>query len=297
MGSFAGVNIDAQNLQQAVSLAEQKKLLAEQLREYQLSQSLLDYRNSLPTMVGDVKVAMPQLGSGVQLSSDVILEKNASFVLNQDYKYTKNTYCPPNARCVAPPQLIINSGTKVTGRLIRRNNNDSYMTPAGFIAPNTYSNFLEAKGVGIDGSINIPIEYLTRLGISNNLITDNNIIVTVISLVDKKTGKCNETGLIQTKEYNPCRVSAVKGQTYKGYISGGSFYSLDGQSFIPINEYKIIEENSGSGNNINNGNVIPVANDKSNVFENSAEIKSRNENKTKIIIIGAFILGYLLSRK
>ena len=30
MGSFAGVNIDAQNLQQAVNLAEQKKLLSEQ---------------------------------------------------------------------------------------------------------------------------------------------------------------------------------------------------------------------------------------------------------------------------
>ena len=30
MGSFAGVNIDAQNLKQAVSLAEQKKILSEQ---------------------------------------------------------------------------------------------------------------------------------------------------------------------------------------------------------------------------------------------------------------------------
>jgi len=47
MGSFAGVNIDAQNLQQAVSLAEQKKLLAEQSRLQVLNNSLTDYRNSL----------------------------------------------------------------------------------------------------------------------------------------------------------------------------------------------------------------------------------------------------------
>ena len=63
MGSLAGGIIDAQNLQQAVNLAEQKKLLAEQTRIYQLSQSLLDYRNSLPPMVSDVKIATPQYDS------------------------------------------------------------------------------------------------------------------------------------------------------------------------------------------------------------------------------------------
>jgi hypothetical protein len=51
-------------------------------------------------------------------------------------------------------------------------------------------------------------------------------LVTVVSLVDKKTGKCNQTGLIQTMEYNPCRVSAIMGETYKGYISGGSFHGI-----------------------------------------------------------------------
>jgi len=53
MGSFAGVKIDAQNLEQAVSLAEQKKILAEQnlkntsfeqVRSEVLAQTLLDYR-------------------------------------------------------------------------------------------------------------------------------------------------------------------------------------------------------------------------------------------------------------
>jgi hypothetical protein len=71
-------------------------------------------------------------------------------------------------------------------------------------------------------------------------------------------------------DYNPCRVSAVKGETYKGYIAGGSFYTTDGKTFIPINEYKIIEENSGA--------VVPVA----------------NNNNNLLLIAGAVILGYAL---
>ena len=51
MGSFAGVNIDAQNLVKTVQLAEQKKTLEQQLNEqermYKLSQSLIDYRVGL----------------------------------------------------------------------------------------------------------------------------------------------------------------------------------------------------------------------------------------------------------
>jgi hypothetical protein len=51
MGSFGGVNIDSQNFQQTVNLAEQKALIEKQLKEqerqYQLAQSLTDYRNNL----------------------------------------------------------------------------------------------------------------------------------------------------------------------------------------------------------------------------------------------------------
>jgi hypothetical protein len=51
MGSFGGVNINAQNLVQTVQLAEQKKILEQQLNEqermYKLSQSLTDYREEL----------------------------------------------------------------------------------------------------------------------------------------------------------------------------------------------------------------------------------------------------------
>jgi uncharacterized protein len=64
---------------------------------------------------------------------------------------------------------------------------------------------------------------------------------------------------MQQENYDPCRVSAVKGQSYNGYISGGSFYSTDGEAFLPINEYKIIEKNNGLGNNKNNGVILLVS--------------------------------------
>ena len=51
MGSFGGVKFDAQNFEQTVQSAEQKKILEQQLNEqermYKLSQSLIDYREGL----------------------------------------------------------------------------------------------------------------------------------------------------------------------------------------------------------------------------------------------------------
>jgi hypothetical protein len=51
MGSFGGVKIDAQNFEQTVQLAEQKKILEQQLKEQNrvdtLAQSLTDYRVGL----------------------------------------------------------------------------------------------------------------------------------------------------------------------------------------------------------------------------------------------------------
>jgi hypothetical protein len=229
--------------------------------------------------------------------NQTILEENASFVLARDFQYVSgygSSYCSPDGMCTAdmsPKYSTLNAGTKVTGRLFRETNNTLNKLQMGAIMPPNYNDYLAVKpnyndylavkGYGSKGSINIPIEYLTRLGISNNLITDNNTIVTVISLVDKKRGKCNETGYYQTENYDPCRVSAVKGKTYNGYISGGSFYGTDGEAFLPINEYKIIEKNSGSGNNKNNGVVLPA----------------EDNNKNLLMIVGAFLLGYVLFGK
>jgi hypothetical protein len=243
MGSFAGVSIDAQNLQQAVSLAEQKKLLAEQTRLYQLSQSLADYRSCLPTMVSDVKIAMPQYDS----SNNVLVQKK--------------------------PYLVVQE----------------------FNILNKWENKMGQSGVQElpqpkNTVIFLPVEsYQVEMQNQYNVaLNDGKLkpldIVTVESLVDKQIGKCKTDGsLIQTMEYNPCR-TVNKGEILKGYIVSGIFTPYDNSGFqskkpvLSFNEFKVFNSN-----------------DKSNAIENSIETKRRNENKTKIIIISAFILGYLLS--
>jgi hypothetical protein len=198
---------------------------------------------------------------------DTTLEQNATFVLTKDFEYISgygSSFCSPDGICTAdmsPKYSTLKAGTKVSGRLFSK-----YIKAfSGGITrtsmPDIQQNVLEVKGYGSQGSIEIPIDYLTRF------------LVTVVSLVDKRIGKCNETGLIQTTEYNPCRVSAVKGEIYKGYIAGGSFYTTDGKTFIPINEYKIIEENSGV--------VVPA----------------KNDNKNLLMIVGAFLVGYVVFSK
>ncbi len=243
MGSFAGVNIDAQNLQQAVSLAEQKKILAEQTREYQLSQSLLDYRNSLPPMVSDVKVAMPQYDS----SNNVLVQKKPYLVV-QEFN-------------------ILNKWENRMGQSgvqeLPQPKNTVIFLP------------LESYQVDLQNQYNVALKDGKLKPLD---------IVTVESLVDKQIGKCKTDGsLIQTMEYNPCR-TVNKGEILKGYIVSGTFSPYDASGFqnnkpvLSFNEFKVFNSN-----------------DKSNAIENAIETKRRNENKTKLIIIGAFILGYLLS--
>ena len=198
---------------------------------------------------------------------DTTLEQNATFVLTKDFDYVSGyvpSVCPPNELCkqsMVAQYSVLKSGTKVSGRLFSKYIKGFSGGIASAYRPDTQQNVLKVEGYGSQGSIEIPIEYLTRP------------IISVVSLVDKKTGKCNQTGELQTEEYNPCRVSAVKGETYKGYIAGGSFYTNDGKTFLPNGEYIIIEEN--------NGTVVPVA----------------NNNKNMLMIIGAFLVGYVLFSK
>lgn len=243
MGSFAGVSIDAQNLQQAVSLAEQKKILAEQTRQYQLSQSLADYRNSLPTMVSDVKIAMPQYDS----SNNVLVQKKPYLVVQE-----------------------FNILNKWENKMGQSGVQELPQTKNTVI-------FLPVESYQVD----LQNQYNVALNDGKLKPLD---IVTVESLVDKQIGKCKTDGsLIQTMEYNPCR-TVNKGEILKGYIVSGTFSPYDASGFqnnkpaLSFNEFKIFNSN-----------------DKSNAIENAIETKRRNENKTKIIIIGAFILGYLLS--
>ena len=202
---------------------------------------------------------------------DTTLEQNATFVLTKDFDYVSGSQMINDGvkSGSIPVFTTLKAGTKVSGRLFSKYIQGFSGGYYGSLRPATQQNVLEVKGYGSQGSIEIPIDYLTRF------------LVTVVSLVDKKIGKCNETGLIQTMEYNPCRVSAVKGETYKGYIAGGSFYTTDGKTFIPINEYKIIDENSGSGVQTNSGTVVPA----------------KYDNKDLLMIAGAFLLGYALFSK
>jgi len=199
---------------------------------------------------------------------DTTLEQNATFVLTKDFDYVSGSQMINDGVKLGsiPVFTTLKAGTKVSGRLFSKYIQGFSGGYYGSLRPATQQNVLEVKGYGSQGSIEIPIDYLTRF------------LVTVVSLVDKKIGKCNETGLIHTMEYNPCRVSAVKGETYKGYIAGGSFYTTDGQTFIPINEYKIIEENNVSGVQTNSGAVVPA----------------NIDNKNLLMIAGAFFIGYAL---
>jgi len=106
-------------------------------------------------------------------------------------------------------------------------------------------------------------------------------IVSVVSLVDKQMGKCKTDGaLIQNMLYDPCR-TVKKGEELRGYIANGVFTNTNQDVIKPqlsFGEYKLVQTNSGSGNNTNNGVVLPV----------------EDNNKNLLMILGAFLVGYLL---
>ena len=104
--------------------------------------------------------------------NQTILEENASFVLTKDFTYSEYiSTCPPNANCITGgyyKQGILKSGTKVTGRLLRRENKIAYKMIANGITFPPYNDYLVVKGYGQSGSIQIPIEYLKREDSNDN---------------------------------------------------------------------------------------------------------------------------------
>lgn len=126
-----------------------------------------------------------------QVSSEVILEENATFVLNSDFQYISGYgsiggyggYNPDgwkSAPIEMPKYSILKAGTKVTGRLFK-----TITTPKknifseATIMPNAMErDFLAVKGYGNTGSINIPIEYLTR-DVATNTNNNNGKVVPV----------------------------------------------------------------------------------------------------------------------
>lgn len=100
--------------------------------------------------------------------TQTILEENASFVLAKDFQYISgygSSSCSPDGVCTADmvaKYSTLKSGTKVTGRLFREMDNTAYKMQMGAIMPSNYKDSLAVKGYGSQGSINIPIEYLTK---------------------------------------------------------------------------------------------------------------------------------------
>ena len=121
-----------------------------------------------------------------QPSSDVILEENATFVLNKDFQYISgygSSYCSPDGICtmdMSPKYSVLKAGTKVTGRLFKSITNEKVLKTIAdvrdsMIRPTVIEqNFLAVKGYGNTGSINIPIEYLTRDVATATTTTNNN---------------------------------------------------------------------------------------------------------------------------
>jgi hypothetical protein len=90
--------------------------------------------------------------------------------LTKDFRYvsgySSSNYTPESniiQTAFTAQYSILKAGTKVSGRLIRRVTNVAYRLPAGTpTPPPTVENILAVKGYGEQGSIDIPLEYLTR---------------------------------------------------------------------------------------------------------------------------------------
>ena len=115
--------------------------------------------------------------------TQTILEENASFVLARDFQYVSgygsssyNEESGIGTADMSPKYAILKAGTKVTGRLFREVNNTAYKLQMGAIMPPNYNDYLAVKGYGLQGSINIPIEYLTKEA-PTNVTTNNGVVI------------------------------------------------------------------------------------------------------------------------
>ena len=115
--------------------------------------------------------------------TQTILEENASFVLARDFQYVSgygsssyNEESGIGTADMSPKYAILKAGTKVSGRLLREIDNTAYKLQMGVIMPPNYKDYLAVKGYGSKGSINIPIEYLTK-EVPTNVTTNNGVVV------------------------------------------------------------------------------------------------------------------------
>ena len=112
--------------------------------------------------------------------TQTILEENASFVLSRDFQYVSggrsgSDSCPM-CENYTPIYSTLKAGTKVTGRLFREMDNTLYKLQMGAIMPPNYKDYLAVKGYGSQGSINIPIEYLSK-EVPTNIPTNSGVVL------------------------------------------------------------------------------------------------------------------------
>ena len=108
------------------------------------------------------------------------LEENATFLLNKDFEYVSgNEITNDGVKLDSTPIFAtLKAGTKVSGKLLRKKNERIYKMAFGGIAPLPYDDYLVVEGYGSTGSINIPVEYLTR-EIQNNSQNNSGSVVSV----------------------------------------------------------------------------------------------------------------------
>jgi hypothetical protein len=182
-GFFSGLNVG--ELLKGLTVGNRKELEIpkEYLQKVDDSTSV-----TIPTGVNFGANPKPQPISIIkpipQVSSEVILEENATFVLTKDFSYQTNEYvntCPQGVYCITGgyyKQGILKAGTKVTGRLFKTitSPKKNIFSPASVMPNAVETDFLAVKGYGSTGSINIPIEYLTR-EVSTNTNNNNGNVV------------------------------------------------------------------------------------------------------------------------
>ena len=162
-----------------------------------VSTGILYGANMKPQPVYDIPPYKPtppfeQIGIGSEPSSDVILEENATFSLIKPFtyiaSYTKGRplYELGGAGSLqylqTPNYETIPAGTKVTGRLFKYIANKKVVSAISgvsnsIIKPTVIEqDLLAVKGYGSTGSINIPIEYLTRDVVTNTNNNKGNVV-------------------------------------------------------------------------------------------------------------------------
>lgn len=108
------------------------------------------------------------------------LEENATFLLNKDFEYVSGSEITNDGVKLdsTPIFATLKAGTKVSGKLLRKKNERIYKMAYVGIAPPAYDDYLVVEGYGSTGSINIPIEYLTR-EVQNNSQNNSGSVVPV----------------------------------------------------------------------------------------------------------------------